>query len=548
MNRSRLNSLSLSSLFALFLLTGMGTLECQADDEEIKVFDGPSKMEGCHPKESIIGKAAENLKTDLNAVIDLYIKPDAAVAATDYTVNLMWIGKAKDTDQQYLSPGNEIANLIKHISAWSAASPGGNLNLWYDSAMTTPDAVAATQSLLSTHVASHPDWAKVNFKDVRDLPEVKDNPQAFTEEVPVYFRVDLLRAIAAYNTLKPGKRNYFLYSDLDVKPLSKEEIFDKKTLHKMNQYGVVMADGGNNGYENSFQMFSNHKPNLLKAIKEAIINPSLKTAEKYIAETLPIAQKSTFDQHVYTTYPAMFSYYYHLEGWGTAQIGSEPLKSAKDLENVHPIEVHLKDPKANAIRNKTKYDPRGKEENAEKFKIPTKIIAAPPSQFGGRPTQFNPNFINPRTFSKKLEESLNNKGNFNNTLLFLAAQNNYTKDLHTIVDTLTPEELTKACTTNLQSYSKENPLVALIREGHNEILQEIFKKLGPHPELIDQVAQNLKSPRGNYDIEIKNIETVNILMGSLSGSKNYERILPNLEKKRVELLKSKLSEKSSKQQ
>lgn len=62
---------------------------------------------------------------------------------------------------------------------------------------------------------------------------------------------------------------------VDVGTMNKNELFDASTIMDLDTYGLVMARGGLNGLENSFQIWTNTQPEFLDAAKSIIIDRSI---------------------------------------------------------------------------------------------------------------------------------------------------------------------------------------------------------------------------------------------------------------------------------
>jgi len=118
---------------------------------------------------------------------------------------------------------------------------------------------------------------------------------------PVYLRADHLRVIALENEVEAHKAENAVYSDLDIYPISKDEIFDQDTVEKLNSLGIVMREGGHLGYENSFQIISEKNENLLEAIRFALIQLNIKHPDNHGYLHGP--------QQVYDYYPRMLEYF-----------------------------------------------------------------------------------------------------------------------------------------------------------------------------------------------------------------------------------------------
>lgn len=233
------------------------------------------------------------------------------------TVNFMWIHSqneqdvvAPETFNRHFREVNKVIriNILSRLDGWAEFYP--QVNLWYDSAMISPelkdDAVTQMRELISTKCRNAD---RISLKDIRDLNIVRQNEHAFNQDMPMYFRVDLLRVVAMYTTLEQSSPNsFFMYSDLSLKPHSPDEILTDQTIQHLHNYGIVMAKTGDTRvYENSFQIIGNNQPNILRAINHAIIGRSLRAA--------PAVLSGSGDScSVYSYYRDMFSTFYFLEG------------------------------------------------------------------------------------------------------------------------------------------------------------------------------------------------------------------------------------------
>lgn len=257
----------------------------------------------------------------------------------DYTVNLQWINKKLNPEQRYIHPSqNSLAlrkNLLMGLYSWALQNPNAKgVVLWYDSQLTPHAAVEKTRRIIardSLLLGLFKKKAPVLLKDVRELPEVKENPEAFSEKSPIYFRVDLLRAIAAYNVAKKEGKT-FVYSDVDMTALKEEELFDASTLNDLRRYGMVMANARGIPYENGFQIVSNYNDKLLKAMKYALIKPNLLNAHNFVpCGTNPncFEMYNSLHQIVFHSYHTMFKYFFKLENVGKLSYYSEEYSKTK---------------------------------------------------------------------------------------------------------------------------------------------------------------------------------------------------------------------------
>jgi len=258
-------------------------------------------------------------------------KVSPVVPAIDYNINLMWINKELKKDQKYITPDKDNVQdkLLTPIFGWAEKNPESkSVTLWIDSQMTSPQAITNTKRLIDEYNKKNPIIVPIVIEDIRTLPEVIKHPAVFSKKIAVYTRTDLLRVVAAINAVSAGKTKNFVYADLDVTPMEKEELFDVETNKKLEKYGFVMArlkKENNGGFENSFQITSNNKPNLIEAMKYILIELNIKRSSIALANRYSLSP-----QIVYYSYPDMFKYFCHLENQGTLTIDGKVYNKEKD--------------------------------------------------------------------------------------------------------------------------------------------------------------------------------------------------------------------------
>ncbi len=240
---------------------------------------------------------------------------DIPVTPEQYSINLMWINKNKIPIDQELLFGDGTSleqreqdfqeRFIKPVSKWAKASPGSRINIWVDGEMATSDAIknSCAALLKSLEGTSH---GTIQFRDVRSIEVVSSHLEVFSEKMPVYFRVDLLRAIAADHTLRKKETKFFVYCDIDMKPLTRQELFDNRTVNFLDDYGFVMAKGGCLGFENGFQILSGENEQFMESHRKVIIDLSVEMALKRPSEIK--------EQQIYDTYPAMITHFLAEDG------------------------------------------------------------------------------------------------------------------------------------------------------------------------------------------------------------------------------------------
>lgn len=227
----------------------------------------------------------------------------------EYSINLMWINKKLNPVQADIHPIDKDEEVKKHLSEWAKGNPKSEVCYWYDSAMTSPEAVKHTKEYIDTQNKKK-SGASIQLKDIRSVPAVSKNTDVFSDKVPVYFRADLARVVAGMHTVKKTKKP-FVYADVDVTPMKEEELFDSQTKRYLDQYGIVMDANGSDTFENSFYILGNNSE-FNKTMKKALVKPSVAYARAHFN-----AKDNINPQFVYYIHNIMFCMYYQIKGWGT---------------------------------------------------------------------------------------------------------------------------------------------------------------------------------------------------------------------------------------
>jgi hypothetical protein len=387
--------------------------------------------------------------------------------ANQYSINLMWINKdASNTGSKHIFPDDTTLNkILDTAKLWAQKNPGAEVIIWYDANMLSP-----TQKNI-------PEKENVIFKDIRtqNFPEVMTYLDVFSDQTPVFFRVDLLRSVIAYNMLKNhDDRYFFVYADIDVETMDKDQLFDASTIMDLDIYGIIMARGGANGLENSFQIWSNTQIKFLDAAKFSIIDRSIEQ-KKHISNGNSFeGGTKELDQQVYGNYFFMFPYYYSLQEW--CDNNKDTIYKINNLFNVSHLPT-CNNPKKEHLYIKTYFEDNGSLDIRKKTYFPSKIINAPRSQFGGTPEKLEPHKLNSLNYQQKLEEVLKNKP-FDNYFLQIALQNSYDESLEQIKKSLNNDELAEALL-SLDKYENLLLITALNKQQIkliNDILDDINLK------------------------------------------------------------------------
>ena len=244
--------------------------------------------------------------------------------AEQYSINVMWINRKLNIDQKYIYPAKNQAELyeklIDPIIKWAIKNPGRTVNFWYDSQVTTAAAINNTKYLIWLEQLKQLRFTTVVLKDIRDLQKVRECPECVTPNVPVYFRADLLRVIATIETVKAAPGRYFIYTDLDMKPISDAELFDSKTRIKLAKYGLVLANAfldkkcNAASWENGFHMVNPQKTTMLAAMNDVLVDSSIKHLRTVIERDPKFEIRRIEGSHVFQQYNLMWLHFLKQEG------------------------------------------------------------------------------------------------------------------------------------------------------------------------------------------------------------------------------------------
>lgn len=254
----------------------------------------------------------------LNCLAEFNI--DSAIAAT--TINFLWINSAipeANSVDKYVIPepykrqillndptAVEYIYAFNRIMLWAKLNPRTKIKIWYDSTTAAPNAKQK----------SIEEFTKLGIHNHIEIIDINDKLKAynilFKHELPIYYRVDIVRVLASYVSLKEsleaGHESIFAYFDLSIDPIKLDYLYKyQNTLKNLNTYGIVMGKTEQTPYENSFFLMSNNRPKVLDALLGALIN-------KNIVRVQHKAMSPLKDQQVYDDFAGMMTLLHALEG------------------------------------------------------------------------------------------------------------------------------------------------------------------------------------------------------------------------------------------
>lgn len=234
-----------------------------------------------------------------------------------YSVNCMWINREPSPDQRYIYPGDEKnvrEKFLQGIEGWAEGNPRARINVWYDGEHVGGSAADNTTAIVASDLRG-----RLKFRDIRTLSEVRANAAIFSPRLPIYFRVDLIRAIFLYEMMKARETTAAVYADVDMKPMWEEALFTDDIVEKLKLHGLVLPKAlAPSGFENGFQIVSCYNDHILAAMKKVLIDGNIYRATVALREGSYPSRGSAktpmggLQQVVYDSFPDMFVAYYAL--------------------------------------------------------------------------------------------------------------------------------------------------------------------------------------------------------------------------------------------
>lgn len=327
-----------------------------------------------------------------------------------HSINVFWLLRDADLTQEYIYPAKDetdlFENFILKVTGWSIKNPEKTVvQVWYDSALVSEEAVNNTRELIESIVNKVDLHAPILLKDVRSVPLVQENDYILSTLLDVYTRVDLIREVIVFNEIVTEGVSYAMYADMDMPRVTYEELYDAETLLKLEKYGIVfthISNGIRGSYENNFQIIC-HNNNLLEAFQLALIESTFGHLRFYLdALKKSKVPMRSIDSHGITcsAYDEMLNYFCYLEIYGRQPMVGGFYDSEVELYNrqKHGIPIPLKAWGILPDSLVFKYDMNEMRENCC---IPTKKVEMPQSKHYGL------NYFKHCILSKEEEESTN---------------------------------------------------------------------------------------------------------------------------------------------
>lgn len=209
----------------------------------------------------------------------IFAKADKEILDTDYSINLLWLHNKKLTEKGHLFGKDDIKLkevVITPVLNWRKMQPNAIINFWYDEKLVDKKAIENTKNIFKK---LNIDLSAINFRDINEIDSIKkEYSNIFKENTPVYFRVDFAKAVIGDYILRNDKLPYAINSDIDVVPITKEQLFDEKAIELLDRFGHAFGVASATK-ENSFIILG-HK--ILDKHKKDIIDKSAHIANMYI--------------------------------------------------------------------------------------------------------------------------------------------------------------------------------------------------------------------------------------------------------------------------
>lgn len=229
----------------------------------------------------------------------LFKTAETTIAPGHYSLNFLWLSSTPVSEKDPLTGSDEERfqkNILKPMSDWQSKQPDAYINFWYDGNLVKAGSLNLTMARLQQ---SGINLTRLRFRNVRDIAAVKSNQELFAENISLYFRVDLAKAVIIDHVLRIDKVPYVATIDTDVVAITLKQLFDQRTLDALNTHGYIFGTAFTLE-ENSFIMlYNNPTIDIVKYHRDDVVNSSLAIAKEKIRENNAIAPQTVYHRYAY---------------------------------------------------------------------------------------------------------------------------------------------------------------------------------------------------------------------------------------------------------
>lgn len=221
------------------------------------------------------------------------------VLTKDFSLNLFWVS-LNPVEESHPISGADLNRFQLHILSplkdWLEKQPESIINFWYDKDMVKEQSLILTQEKLAQN---NIDLRRVRFRNIRDIEVVKKHPLPFSAEAPLYTKVDITKAVIADHVLREDNIPYVVVSDSDVVAITREQLFDQRSLDGLNNTGYIQGTVAEVP-ENSFIMLYNHSQfELLSIHREVVVDEAIAIIEENLRNKSSMNAELVFYRYAY---------------------------------------------------------------------------------------------------------------------------------------------------------------------------------------------------------------------------------------------------------
>lgn len=195
--------------------------------------------------------------------IFVYESSEKLIKKNLYTLNFRYSHLTESAnDEQFLCKNQTTFNeKFKNIKEWAKEHPTTVINIWVDSTRIDPKIIENSKPFLQKMLEGlDPD--RVKFRDMRSLKIVVTNPHIFNHipNLSDERYAAFMKANISNDVLGKKEGVYAVSADLNVKALSRQQLFEKRTRDFLRKDRFVLAMGeGKREFETSFHILSAKK-------------------------------------------------------------------------------------------------------------------------------------------------------------------------------------------------------------------------------------------------------------------------------------------------